>query len=420
MARMTGGERRRRIVENAAVLLRRKGYSSTSISGVLEASGISRGTFYFHFRSKRALGEAVLSYYEEDLPRLFTESFEGRSWAAGVSEVMDYFLGPCREAEHLGLPLANLGLEFANREPALHRRVADLLRIVERELAARLRERGVPEREAEGRAASVLALFEGHQLRYLVYGLEGVRQQMKRHLSALGEAAPDLPRALVGAAPQAASQPAEKSWNSSGGNGVDNIDGRSIINSVAADPAGEKEGQRSEMVSCVASLFWQKGYELTTLRDIVEFCGVPKGSFNYYFGSKRRLAADVLEFHRGECERLVGEALDAPDWPAAARRLAERAAGGGSSHVLEWPLTNMGLEFANTDEVMGGLVSEILSAMEGRFERALAAAGLEGPALAEAAGYALAVWQGHLVRMRIYEDTRVADKIREDLEGLVK
>jgi AcrR family transcriptional regulator len=47
--------RREEILEAASKLFSRQGYHATSISGVIEASGISRGTFYLYFDGKQAL-----------------------------------------------------------------------------------------------------------------------------------------------------------------------------------------------------------------------------------------------------------------------------------------------------------------------------------------------------------------------------
>jgi AcrR family transcriptional regulator len=47
--------RREEILEAAVRLFRRRGYHGTSVSDVIQASGISRGTFYLYFDGKEAL-----------------------------------------------------------------------------------------------------------------------------------------------------------------------------------------------------------------------------------------------------------------------------------------------------------------------------------------------------------------------------
>ena len=55
-----------RIVEEAVRLFSEKGYHGTSIDDITEASGITKGAFYWHFKSK------------EDLLRKFLEEWETR------------------------------------------------------------------------------------------------------------------------------------------------------------------------------------------------------------------------------------------------------------------------------------------------------------------------------------------------------
>jgi len=54
---------RARIVESARVLFNRRGFDRVSIDDIMEAAGLTRGSFYYHFESKQALyAEAVRSY----------------------------------------------------------------------------------------------------------------------------------------------------------------------------------------------------------------------------------------------------------------------------------------------------------------------------------------------------------------------
>lgn len=55
------------IIEAAIKLFAQKGFSSTSIQEIAISSGISKGAFYLHFKSKEALLLAILNYYFEQL-----------------------------------------------------------------------------------------------------------------------------------------------------------------------------------------------------------------------------------------------------------------------------------------------------------------------------------------------------------------
>jgi AcrR family transcriptional regulator len=53
--------------------------------------------------------------------------------------------------------------------------------------------------------------------------------------------------------------------------------------------------RRSELIACAQKLFYSKGYESTSVRDIVDEVGVAKGTFYYYFDSKQAILEAVVE-----------------------------------------------------------------------------------------------------------------------------
>lgn len=72
---------RRRLLLAAADLFDEAGYHGASLSDILAAAGLTKGALYFHFRSKYALAEALLSEVEQ-------------SWAALVAEIAHRDLDP--------------------------------------------------------------------------------------------------------------------------------------------------------------------------------------------------------------------------------------------------------------------------------------------------------------------------------------
>ena len=61
---MTKGEQsKRKIIETAGELFWKNGYTKTGVSEILKASGLPKGSFYFYFKKKSDVAEAVLQYY---------------------------------------------------------------------------------------------------------------------------------------------------------------------------------------------------------------------------------------------------------------------------------------------------------------------------------------------------------------------
>ncbi|HDP90331.1 MAG TPA: TetR/AcrR family transcriptional regulator [Thioalkalivibrio sp.] len=58
-----GSRTRERILEAAHDLVMRQGYAATSIDQILEAAGITKGAFFYHFKSKASLAQALVERY---------------------------------------------------------------------------------------------------------------------------------------------------------------------------------------------------------------------------------------------------------------------------------------------------------------------------------------------------------------------
>lgn len=60
-----GAATRARLLEVAAALFAEKGYSATSFAELINASGLTKGAFYFYFKSKADLALAVIDDQQE-------------------------------------------------------------------------------------------------------------------------------------------------------------------------------------------------------------------------------------------------------------------------------------------------------------------------------------------------------------------
>ncbi len=62
-----------------------------------------------------------------------------------------------------------------------------------------------------------------------------------------------------------------------------------------ARTAKKPDERRSELIACAQKLFYSKGYESTSVRDIVDEAGVAKGTFYYYFDSKQAILEATVD-----------------------------------------------------------------------------------------------------------------------------
>ena len=63
-------ERRNEILDAAETLITEKGYSKTTIIDILNQVGIAKGTFYYYFKSKEEVMDAIIErFIEQDVQK---------------------------------------------------------------------------------------------------------------------------------------------------------------------------------------------------------------------------------------------------------------------------------------------------------------------------------------------------------------
>ena len=81
----TKGERtREKILDEARLIFKCKGFGATTINDLLAASGTTKGNLYFHFSDKEAIGLEVLRSEQQSFYRFLDQAFQGQSPAAGL------------------------------------------------------------------------------------------------------------------------------------------------------------------------------------------------------------------------------------------------------------------------------------------------------------------------------------------------
>lgn len=92
---------------------------------------------------------------------------------------------------------------------------------------------------------------------------------------------------------------------------------------VVKDP----EVRRKELLDVAAALFFERGYERTTISDIMEKAGVSKGGFYHHFSSKEELLEALGARLARESVARFKDVLEEPGWDALTRLKAffERA-----------------------------------------------------------------------------------------------
>jgi TetR/AcrR family transcriptional repressor of nem operon len=108
-------EKHARILEQASVLFRERGFSGVSVSEIMKATGLTHGAFYNHFESKEDLvAKSIADASAKALGSMRDGASAGQSMAQFVDE---YLSEQHRDDRGNGCLMAALASEIA-REPA--------------------------------------------------------------------------------------------------------------------------------------------------------------------------------------------------------------------------------------------------------------------------------------------------------------
>lgn len=174
---------------------------------------------------------------------------------------------------------------------------------------------------------------------------------------------------------------------------------------------------REKIVNAAMELFWLKGYNSTSIADILSRTQLNSGSLYHFFPGKQDLLIAVLEQYR----EGLGPMLLAPAWAGVEDPIGRIFAllGRYRGLILETecsygcPIGSIALELHEPDEAVRLLLAANFSGWVDAIEGCLAGAGERLPAdidrraLAE---FVLTVMEGGVMQARTYRDVAYFDR----------
>lgn len=140
----------------------------------------------------------------------------------------------------------------------------------------------------------------------------------------------------------------------------------------------------AQALDAALHLFWQRGYEATSLDDLTEAMGISRSSFYGCFGTKHALLIRALEHYAargiGGLSRIRA-AAKSPREALQAMLCAVADAEGGPRGCM---MTNCIVELAPHDPEVADIATRHIAQVEDLFEAELRAAGLEAEARSRA------------------------------------
>lgn len=186
---------REHILDKAATLFNRQGFSGASLSDIMEATGLQKGGIYRHFDSKEALALEAFDHAVARVRVRFVTALADRRHAmdrlqAIVGVFRQYVTDPPLPG---GCPVMNTAIENDDGNPELRRRaraVMDEWRALVRRTVEKGVERGELRADANGDAVAtvMISLLEGAIMMSKLYRDGSYLQHAVAHLEQYLEA----------------------------------------------------------------------------------------------------------------------------------------------------------------------------------------------------------------------------------------
>lgn len=181
--------------------------------------------------------------------------------------------------------------------------------------------------------------------------------------------------------------------------------------------------KRDDIIEATSELLERQGYFATGLNQIVEESGAPKGSLYYYFpGGKDEITEEAIRrAGKGivsQLDKVFGAAEDAAagilalvDGISGAMEASDFEAGG--------PITTVAIEAAGQNERLSKVCQEVYESWQGRFERYIAAGGVEKARARQLASLVLSSMEGAIILSRTYRSVEPLQRVGKELGALI-
>lgn len=180
---------------------------------------------------------------------------------------------------------------------------------------------------------------------------------------------------------------------------------------------------REKILSAGLETLYSKGFNATSVQDITEAAGVPKGSFYNHFESKEQLGVEVVQCYAdsgAQAFEALGREFPEPRRHIEAyfRTLMARAVASG--FCTGCLIGNFGAELTNQSETIRLALVEAQQIWKNQIIAKIAEAQAQGEISAATpaemlAGFALDAWQGAVVRARIERSAQALENFLEIL-----
>lgn len=175
---------------------------------------------------------------------------------------------------------------------------------------------------------------------------------------------------------------------------------------------------RERLIRSAARLFIENGYHATGIKDIINHAEVSKGSFYFYFESKRDLALEVHRYFNGRTLDVLCPLAQRHGWSDFV------------DHLLDWvhaktlcnknfgcPFAVLGTETAFTDPDLSALYYQSILDGVSLFKQAMLNTGFNEAEAVDKSERAFSLYEGYMLRYRLSGSVEELEKMRAALKA---
>ena len=181
---------------------------------------------------------------------------------------------------------------------------------------------------------------------------------------------------------------------------------------------GKRASRKQHILQAGLAAMKVHGYNGTSVKDIVDAAGVPKGSFYNYFDSKQTFALEALDAAAAEslqgCHKLLASGSGAPLERLQSYFECSVSQACQDEFTVGCFFGNMCQEMADSNEVIRAKVGQILTRYTGSIQQVFDEAKASGQISADTdtavlAEFVLNAWEGSLMRMKAAKSRQPLD-----------
>ncbi len=185
---------RAKIIQQAANLFNQKGYAGSSLSDIMQATGLQKGGIYNHFSSKEELALAAFDFAVKQVKQRYLKALRGKRHAIEKLKAMVETFSTAIDELPIkgGCPLLNTAVESDDTHPALRARAQQAMdewrQMIRRIVEAGMEKGEIQPLTAPDTVATIfIATLEGALMMTKLYGEPVHLKRATEHLIGYAE-----------------------------------------------------------------------------------------------------------------------------------------------------------------------------------------------------------------------------------------